>query len=139
MTDAHFHRNGFDTFLVTNGHEVAFHGLHPWQSAACADIPAALAGIRARLEADPRAGVGEIGLDRLKAIHINDSMNPLGNHKDRHAKIGEGHIGLAGFDTIIHHDALRDLPYYLETPCDLDGYAREMALLRRMWADPASL
>ena len=43
MTDAHFHRNGFDTFLVTNGHEVAFHGLHPWQSAACADIPAALA------------------------------------------------------------------------------------------------
>ena len=44
MTDAHFHRNGFDTFLVTNGHEVAFHGLHPWQTAACADIPAALAG-----------------------------------------------------------------------------------------------
>ena len=80
-----------------------------------------------------------IGLDRLKAIHINDSMNPLGNHKDRHAKIGEGHIGLAGFSAIIHHDALRDLPYDLETPCDLDGYAREMALLRRMWADPASL
>lgn len=80
-----------------------------------------------------------IGLDRLKAIHINDSMNPLGNHKDRHARIGEGHIGLEGFDRIIHHEALRDLPYYLETPCDLDGYAREMALLRRMWAESPAL
>ena len=77
MTDAHFHRNGFDTFLVTNGHEVAFHGLHPWQSAACADIPAALAGIRARLEADPRAGVGEIGLDRLKTKTVPDAQRAL--------------------------------------------------------------
>ena len=77
MTDAHFHRNGFDTFLVTNGHEVAFHGLHPWQSAACADIPAALAGIRARLEADPRAGLGEIGLDRLKTKAVPDAQRVL--------------------------------------------------------------
>lgn len=77
MTDAHFHRNGFDTFLVTNGHEVAFHGLHPWQSAACADIPAALAGIRARLEADARAGVGEIGLDRLKTKAVPDAQRAL--------------------------------------------------------------
>ena len=77
MTDAHFHRNGFDTFLVSNGHEVAFHGLHPWQSAACADIPAALAGIRARLEADPRAGVGEIGLDRLKTKAVPDAQRVL--------------------------------------------------------------
>lgn len=77
MTDAHFHRNGFDTFLVHDGHEVAFHGLHPWQAAACADIPAALAGIRARLEADPRAGVGEIGLDRLKAKTVPDAQRAL--------------------------------------------------------------
>lgn len=77
MTDAHFHRNGFDTFLVGNGHEVAFHGLHPWQTAACADIPAALAGIRARLEADPRAGVGEIGLDRLKTKTVPDAQRVL--------------------------------------------------------------
>lgn len=77
MTDAHFHRNGFDTFLVHDGHEVAFHGLHPWQAAACADIPAALAGIRARLEADPRAGVGEIGLDRLKTKTVPDAQRAL--------------------------------------------------------------
>ncbi len=77
MTDAHFHRNGFDTFLVTNGHEVAFHGLHPWQTAACSDIPAALAGIRARLGADPRAGVGEIGLDRLKTKTVPDAQRVL--------------------------------------------------------------
>ena len=76
-----------------------------------------------------------IGLHRLKAIHINDSMNPLGNHKDRHAKIGHGHIGLDGFRRILHHPALRHMPYYLETPCDLDGYAREMRLLRKIWED----
>lgn len=77
MTDAHFHRNGFDTFLVHNGHEVAFHGLHPWQAAACADIPVALAGVRARLDVDPRAGVGEIGLDRLKTKTIPDAQRVL--------------------------------------------------------------
>lgn len=77
MTDAHFHRNGFDTFLVHDGHEVAFHGLHPWQAAACADIPEALAGIRARLEADSRAGVGEIGLDRLKTKTVPDAQRVL--------------------------------------------------------------
>lgn len=76
-----------------------------------------------------------IGLDRMKAIHINDSMNPVGNHKDRHEKIGHGRIGLDGFRRILHHPALRYKPYYLETPCDLDGYAREMALLRKVWID----
>lgn len=90
---------------------------------------------------DPDAVIQEfdriIGLDRLKAIHINDSMNPLGNRKDRHAKIGHGYIGLEGFRKILHHPGLRQLPYYLETPCDLDGYAREMALLRKIWLDPA--
>lgn len=71
-----------------------------------------------------------IGLDRLKAIHINDSKNELGSHKDRHEKIGEGHIGLTAFTAIVNHPALRDLPFYLETPNDLAGYAREIALLR---------
>ena len=73
-----------------------------------------------------------IGLDKLKAIHINDSLNPLGARKDRHAKIGEGFLGTEGFARIIRHPALRDLPFVLETPNELDGYAREIALLRGM-------
>ncbi len=71
-----------------------------------------------------------IGLDRLKAIHLNDSKNPLGSHKDRHEKIGEGAMGLDGITRIITHEALRTLPFYLETPNDVDGYAKEIALLR---------
>ena len=71
-----------------------------------------------------------IGLSRLKAIHLNDSLNPLGAHKDRHARIGEGHIGKEALIRIINHPALRKLPYYLETPNDLDGYAAEIALMR---------
>lgn len=71
-----------------------------------------------------------IGLDRLKAVHLNDSMNPLGSHKDRHAKIGEGHIGLEALARVVRHPALRGLPFYLETPNELDGYAREIALMR---------
>ena len=67
-----------------------------------------------------------IGLERLKAVHINDSMNPLGAHKDRHARIGEGYLGEAAFGRIINHPALRDLPFILETPNDLAGYAREI-------------
>ena len=73
-----------------------------------------------------------IGLDRLKAIHINDSLNPLGAKKDRHAKIGEGFIGTEAFGRIIRHPALRDLPFVLETPNELDGYAAEIALLRSL-------
>ncbi len=71
-----------------------------------------------------------IGLSRLKAIHLNDSLNPLGAHKDRHARIGEGHIGKEALLRIINHPALRKLPFYLETPNELDGYAAEIALLR---------
>ncbi len=73
-----------------------------------------------------------IGLERLKAVHINDSKNELASHKDRHEKIGDGHIGLEAFRRIVNHPALRDLPFYLETPNDLDGYAREIALLRSL-------
>ena len=71
-----------------------------------------------------------IGLNRLKAIHLNDSQNSLGSHKDRHARLGEGYIGLETIIRIINHPCLRHLPFYLETPNDLDGYAREIQILR---------
>lgn len=72
-----------------------------------------------------------IGLPRLKAIHLNDSMNPLGAHKDRHAKIGEGHIGADAMIRIINHPAFQGLPFYLETPNELPGYAAEIAFLQK--------
>jgi len=71
-----------------------------------------------------------IGLDRLRAIHLNDSLNDRGSHKDRHARIGEGHIGLEALVRVINHPKLRDLPFILETPNDHDGYHREIRLLR---------
>ncbi|WP_177268483.1 deoxyribonuclease IV [Fusicatenibacter sp.] len=71
-----------------------------------------------------------VGLARLKAIHLNDSKNPFASHKDRHEKIGEGSLGLAAFEKIVTHPALEGLPFYLETPNELDGYAKEIALLR---------
>ena len=74
-----------------------------------------------------------IGLDRLKAIHLNDSKNPLGAHKDRHEKIGEGFIGIEAIDRIINNEVLRELPFFLETPNDIDGYAKEIELLRKMY------
>lgn len=74
-----------------------------------------------------------IGLKRLKAIHLNDSLNPLGAHKDRHARLGEGHIGLDSLKRIINHPALRGLPFYLETPNELDGYAREIKMMREAY------
>ena len=77
-----------------------------------------------------------VGLDRLKAIHLNDSMNTLGAHKDRHACIGKGKIGLEALARVINHPKLRDLPFYLETPNDLDGYRAEIALLKTMRLDP---
>lgn len=80
-----------------------------------------------------------IGLARLKAVHLNDSMNPLGAHKDRHARIGEGKIGLEALTRVINHPALRELPFYLETPNELDGYAREIRLLRGRYKAPHSV
>jgi len=71
-----------------------------------------------------------IGLDRLFAIHINDSKNPFSSHKDRHEKIGDGSIGSDAFKRIINHPALRDIPFYLETPNELDGYEKEIAFLK---------
>ena len=71
-----------------------------------------------------------VGLERLKAIHLNDTMNAMSAHKDRHEKIGKGKIGLEAFARIVNHPRLRDLPFYLETPCDLQGYKEEIALLK---------
>lgn len=76
-----------------------------------------------------------IGLEKLKAVHLNDSMNPLGARKDRHAQIGAGHIGLDAFRRIVNHPALRELPFILETPNDDDGWAREIALLRGLYKE----
>ena len=73
-----------------------------------------------------------VGLDRLKAIHLNDSMNVLGAHKDRHEKIGKGKIGLDALMRVVNHPKLKDLPFYLETPCDLQGYRDEIALIKKM-------
>lgn len=74
-----------------------------------------------------------IGLERLKAVHINDSMNALGSHKDRHQKIGQGNIGLEAFAALINHPILHGLPFYLETPNEMEGYAAEIALLRELY------
>ena len=74
-----------------------------------------------------------IGLDKLKAIHINDSKNEIGAHKDRHEKIGEGTIGIEAFSRIINHEKLRDLPFFLETPNELDGYEKEIEILRKLY------
>lgn len=73
-----------------------------------------------------------VGLDRLKALHLNDSKNPCGAHKDRHEKIGEGYLGVETFRRVVNHPALRGLPMVLETPNELDGYAAEIALLRTL-------
>lgn len=73
-----------------------------------------------------------IGLERLRAIHINDSMNPCGAHKDRHEKIGQGCIGAEAFRRIVTHPQLKNLPFYLETPNELEGYQAEIVMLRNM-------
>ena len=124
----------------------------------CADDPKELAQILDRVELKSHMGVcldtchvydagydleGEldqvleefdqvIGLERLKAIHMNDSKNPFASHKDRHEKIGEGSLGLETFEGMVNHPKLKGIPIYLETPNELEGYAREILLLRNM-------
>lgn len=73
-----------------------------------------------------------IGLEKLRAVHVNDSMNPLGAHKDRHARIGEGYLGAEALGRVVRHPALAGLPFVLETPNELEGYAREIALLKEL-------
>lgn len=99
---------------------------HVWDAGY--DIAADLDGVLAEFDR-------LLGLDRLRAVHLNDSKNPLGSRKDRHACIGEGCIGLEALVRVVRHPALRDLPFCLETPNDLAGYAREIALLRRAAED----
>ena len=67
----------------------------------------------------------------MKAIHLNDTKNPFASHKDRHEKLGQGFLGLDALVGIINHPKLRDLPFYLETPNELDGYAMEIALMKK--------
>ena len=74
-----------------------------------------------------------IGLEKLKAIHLNDSKNDLASHKDRHEKIGEGKIGLDAISKIINNDRIKELPFYLETPNEIDGYEREKELLKKRY------
>lgn len=74
-----------------------------------------------------------IGLERLRAIHLNDSMNPFGSHKDRHEKIGKGYIDIEAMERIINHPSLRALPFILETPNEVEGYAEEIQLLRSLY------
>jgi deoxyribonuclease-4 len=74
-----------------------------------------------------------IGLNWLKAVHINDSINEIGSGKDRHAKIGEGTLGLDTFERLINHPSLRDLPFVLETPNDIEGYKKEIELLKSLY------
>ena len=100
---------------------VCFDTCHVWDAGY--DIARDLDGVLAQFD-------NVIGLGRLSAVHLNDSMNVCGAHKDRHAKIGEGEIGLDALVRVINHEALRDLPFILETPNDAAGYAKEIALLR---------
>lgn len=74
-----------------------------------------------------------IGLERLKAIHLNDSKNPFGSHKDRHEVIGGGSLGLEATKRIINHPLLRELPFFLETPNDIEGYQKEIELLKSLY------
>ncbi len=73
-----------------------------------------------------------VGLERLKAIHLNDSKNPFESHKDRHEKIGEGSIGIDAMKRIINHPKLKDLPFFIETPNELDGYKKEIEILKNL-------
>ncbi len=76
-----------------------------------------------------------VGIEKLFAIHINDSKNPVGSHKDRHEKIGDGFIGIEGFRKIVNCEYIKNLPFYLETPCDLQGYKEEISLLKSLRED----
>ena len=74
-----------------------------------------------------------IGLEKLKAIHLNDTKNPFASHKDRHEKIGEGHLGLEAISKVINHPKLKKLPFYLETPNEIEGYAKEIKILKEAY------
>jgi deoxyribonuclease-4 len=91
--------------------------------------------IRGDLDGVLREFDSVVGLERLRAVHLNDSKNPFGSHKDRHEKIGGGSLGLETFERVVNHPLLRYLPFYLETPNELPGYAEEIALLRSLFKE----
>jgi len=74
-----------------------------------------------------------IGLEKLKAIHLNDTKNPFSSHKDRHEKIGEGYLGIDAISKVINHPKLKNLPFYLETPNEIEGYAKEIKILKEAY------
>lgn len=113
-----------DRINLTDRIGVCLDTCHVWDSGY--DIVQDLDGVLAHFDKI-------IGLPFLKAIHLNDSMNDKGARKDRHAKIGEGRIGLEAMERIINHTALRELPFILETPNDDEGWAREIALLKSLY------
>lgn len=113
-----------DRINLTDRIGVCLDTCHVWDSGY--DIVQDLDGVLAHFDKI-------IGLPFLKAIHLNDSMNDKGARKDRHAKIGEGKIGLEAMERIINHAALRELPFILETPNDDEGWAREIALLKSLY------
>ena len=76
-----------------------------------------------------------LGLKLLRAIHLNDSMMPFGSHKDRHATIGDGEIGMEALLRVLKHPALKDLPFYLETPLDDAGHKKEIEMIREALHD----
>lgn len=113
-----------DQVELSNHVGVCFDTCHTWDSGY--DLVNDLDGVLQHFD-------DVIGLGRLKGIHLNDSKNECGSHKDRHAPLGEGCIGIEAIARIINHPALRDLPFILETPHDnLEGYAREIALLKEL-------
>lgn len=114
-------RRIIDSVNLKNKIGVCFDTCHVWDAGY--DIVGNLDGV---LDEFDRV----IGIEYLKAVHLNDSMNTCGSHKDRHAKIGEGHIGLEAIVRTVCHPALKNLPFILETPNDMDGYASEIRLLK---------
>lgn len=104
---------------------VCFDTCHVWDAGY--DIAGDLDGVLEKFD-------NIIGLERLKAVHLNDSKNPLGSHKDRHEKIGEGQIGADALIRVINNEHLRGLPFILETPNDIEGYAEEISFLKRNYS-----
>jgi len=121
VTDAALHGSGSTAVSFADTAGVCLDTCHVWDGGY--DIVNDLDGVITRFDKT-------VGLSRLHAVHLNDSMNPLGAHKDRHQKIGQGCIGLDALVRVIHHPALKNLPFILETPNEHDGYKAEIALLR---------
>ena len=113
-----------DRTALGDGLGVCLDTCHVWDAGY--DIVRDLDGVLRRFDA-------AVGLDRLRAVHLNDSKNPIGSRKDRHEKLGLGHIGLDALARVVNHPLLRHLPFYLETPQDdLSGWAAEIATLRSL-------